>query len=337
MSGNALLAGSAGIRSPIIVNWATVSSSGNTTILAMVIRLSWYSSEGDLAHLVQPYVSEYSHVSHQQACDAVMGAATTRKSHQRKHIRCYNVYGLATGLSDGSLETTLSILVGCGVTLQHNTAALIGRIYSRYNDSDDMASCARVTEGLYTSCELSVQRRQYSSSSTQTIIIDQCIQKASYAAKLWLTNLGPFVGLAPNLVVNHLVLNLKSYSHRDNGLNTSRDYPHSELQFARNRVLGNIGGPLVFDQDINSLIENDITATECDAGIPLHNMDIDTSVEQRHECHEEIAEVIRTAQMENSGASHLFRLQPRCLAELRHAEISSELLYVDFKRIPDNY
>lgn len=120
-------------------------------------------------------------------------------------------------------------------------------------------------------------------------------------------------------MVNHLVLNLKSYSHRDNGLDTSRDCPHSELKFARNRVLGNIGSPLVFDQDINSLIENDILATERDVGGPLHGLDtpvvsrmvqrlyffdseLDLLQEQRPECHEEIEDVVRTVQMEASRA-----------------------------------
>lgn len=59
----------------------------------------------------------------------------------------------------------------------------------------------------------------------------------------------------PNLIMNRLVLNLKSYSDPHSG-DVSATLPLSELRF--NIVLGNIGAPVEPRQNTRSLIEDDI-------------------------------------------------------------------------------
>lgn len=59
----------------------------------------------------------------------------------------------------------------------------------------------------------------------------------------------------PNLIMNRLVLNLKSYSDPHSG-DFSATRPLSELRF--NKVLGNIGAPVEPKQNTRSLIEDDI-------------------------------------------------------------------------------
>ncbi|EIM81702.1 uncharacterized protein STEHIDRAFT_115077 [Stereum hirsutum FP-91666 SS1] len=51
----------------------------------------------------------------------------------------------------------------------------------------------------------------------------------------------------PNLLINRLVLNLRMYQRPRYGLNTTTKQ-HSNLAFATNRILGNIGAPLDPDQ-----------------------------------------------------------------------------------------
>lgn len=59
----------------------------------------------------------------------------------------------------------------------------------------------------------------------------------------------------PILVVNHLVLNLRSYSHplRELELVTSNELPLSDLRFHYSKTLGNIGAPLDYGLGTNSL------------------------------------------------------------------------------------
>lgn len=68
----------------------------------------------------------------------------------------------------------------------------------------------------------------------------------------------------PNLAVNRLVLSLRSCSsqlHRRG----SDTFPVSEIRFTRSKRLGNIGAPLHFDEDIDSLIEEEVYATTAEA------------------------------------------------------------------------
>lgn len=63
--------------------------------------------------------------------------------------------------------------------------------------------------------------------------------------------------------MNHLVLNLRSYSDPHHGLAVSTGSPLPDLVFHYSEALGNIGAPLDFSQGIDTFIEDNYEI-DCD-------------------------------------------------------------------------
>ncbi|KAF5352126.1 hypothetical protein D9757_013266 [Collybiopsis confluens] len=79
--------------------------------------------------------------------------------------------------------------------------------------------------------------------------------------------ISPFFDVLPNLLISRLVLNLSNfYSMEEANLSNNRTI--SGLQFATNRILGNIGAPLHISVE---------EPEECSASDELENFDLDWS------------------------------------------------------------
>lgn len=107
--------------------------------------------------------------------------------------------------------------------------------------------------------------------------------QADHATGIWLSGLIPYLNMYahlitnfvcansltytplttrfPSLVVNHLVLNLKSYSFQHHGLPISDNSSASEVKSHYSKVLGNIGAPLDFNQGIDSFMEDELPSS----------------------------------------------------------------------------
>ncbi|EIM85212.1 uncharacterized protein STEHIDRAFT_111839 [Stereum hirsutum FP-91666 SS1] len=80
-----------------------------------------------------------------------------------------------------------------------------------------------------------------------------------YLSELMISGLDAPLSMLPNLIVNRLVLSLRAYSSQLHGTGSDPS-PVSEIRFSQNRFLGNIGAPLCFDEDVDSLIAEEVVA-----------------------------------------------------------------------------
>ncbi|KAJ3887057.1 hypothetical protein GG344DRAFT_69136 [Lentinula edodes] len=114
----------------------------------------------------------------------------------------------------------------------------------------DFAMC-----GVTTSDNYLKMYRLKESSITQVIILDATILAILSVVSLdkniiLPTTLGlviPFFDILPNLLISRLMLNLRTYSASENSITTTQGgarTQQSSLNFATNRMLGNIGAPL---------------------------------------------------------------------------------------------
>lgn len=77
--------------------------------------------------------------------------------------------------------------------------------------------------------------------------------------------------------MNHLVLNLRSYSRLPSGSDFKLDPSlETEIIFTQSRFLGNIGAPLDFDQDIDSILIED--GRHANVGEEVRTADLDVSL-----------------------------------------------------------
>ncbi|KAJ4491091.1 hypothetical protein C8R41DRAFT_867632 [Lentinula lateritia] len=109
--------------------------------------------------------------------------------------------------------------------------------------------------GVTTSDNYLKMYRLKESSITQVIILDATILAILSVVSLdrniiLPTTLGlviPFFDIFPNLLISRLMLNLRTYSAPENSITTTQGgarTQQSSLNFATNRMLGNIGAPL---------------------------------------------------------------------------------------------
>ncbi|EIM84453.1 uncharacterized protein STEHIDRAFT_112822 [Stereum hirsutum FP-91666 SS1] len=176
----------------------------------------------------------------------------------------YSSFGLATGASNaGSILSTLS---NCGAnepnqslldsTARGGSHKLVARQhFTTYANSGGLGNLVSLRSFYemerYTFC-MFLQKDSSGNSQAKAGVVDK---NSTYTSSLWSTGLTPYLNIFPNLIMNRLVLNLKSYSDPHSG-DVSATLPLSELRF--NIVLGNIGAPVEPRQNTRSLIEDDI-------------------------------------------------------------------------------